>query len=152
MPVIVGTVIEKDSKFLLVQEAGENVRGKWNYPSGKLETGELLSEGILRETREECGLDVELTGICQVGTHRFPNEAFALVCFAAHHRSGKIKFDPEEILDACWFSYEEILEMSDQLRNADRVIHAIQNVKDGIVAPLEILKIYANPEDLKTNE
>ncbi len=147
MPVIVGTVIEKDNKFLLVQEADKNVRGKWNYPSGKLEIGELLPEGALRETREECGLDVELTGICQVGTHRFPGESFALVCFAAHQPSGEINFDPKEILDARWFSYEEIVNMSDQLRNTDRVLHAIENVKNCTIAPLDILKIYANPDD-----
>lgn len=149
MPVIVGGVIEKDGKYLLVQEAGEKVRGKWNYPSGSLETGELLTEGALREIREECGLMVDLTGICQIGTHRFPGEPFAMVVFSTRILSGEISFDPEEILDARWFTYDEICSMPEQLRNADRVIHAIENAKDGIIAPLDILKIYTNPSDIK---
>lgn len=149
MPVIVGGVIEQDGKFLLVQEAQSICRGQWNYPSGSLEVGELLTEGAVRETREECGLEVKPLGICQVGTHRFPHEAFAMVVFAMQVVGGEVIYDTDEILDARWFTYDEIVAMSDQLRNADRVLHAIDNVRRGVIAPMELLKVYENPNDLK---
>lgn len=149
MPVIVGGVIEKDGKYLLVQENHGTVKGKWNYPSGGLETGELLMEGAKREIREECGLEVELTGVCQIGTHRFPREAFAMVVFTTRVTGGEVVIDQIEISDAKWFSYEELLEMKDSLRNSDRILNAIDHVRNGVIAPMELIKFYENSEDLK---
>ena len=37
MKVIVGGVIEKDGKYLLVQEAKETCYEKWNFPAGHLD-------------------------------------------------------------------------------------------------------------------
>jgi 8-oxo-dGTP pyrophosphatase MutT (NUDIX family) len=42
MPVIVGGVVEKDGKYLLVQEAQEKCRGKWNLPAGHLDPNETI--------------------------------------------------------------------------------------------------------------
>ena len=55
MPVMVGGVIEKEGKFLLVQEAKENCKGKWNLPAGHLEINESIFEGAKREIFEETG-------------------------------------------------------------------------------------------------
>lgn len=61
--IIVGGVIKKDDKYLLVQEAKKRCRGKWNIPAGHLDTNESIFEGAKREVFEECGYNVELTGI-----------------------------------------------------------------------------------------
>jgi 8-oxo-dGTP diphosphatase len=45
---------------LLVERAGEPLKGWWSIPGGLLETGELLEDAIRREVREETGLDVEV--------------------------------------------------------------------------------------------
>ena len=43
MPAIIaGGVLEKDNKYLLVQEAKEKCRGKWNLPAGHLDPNEIL--------------------------------------------------------------------------------------------------------------
>ena len=139
----------QDGKYLLVQENHGKVKGKWNYPSGRLETGELLMEGAKREIREECGFEVELTGICQIGTHRFPTEPFAMVVFTTRVTGGEVVIDQIEISDAKWFSYEELLEMKDSLRNSDRILNAIDHVRNGVIAPMELIKFYENSEDLK---
>lgn len=145
MPIIVGGIIEKDEKYLLIQEGRGRCKGLWNIPAGTLDAEELLVEGAVREIKEECGLDVKLTGICEVGGTSFPNDSFAMITFATEIIGGKIEVDGDEILDAKWFSYEEILEMKDQLRGEDGIIHRIKNIRNGIVAPMEI---YIN---LKTN-
>ena len=59
--VIVGGVIQKDGKFLLVQEAQEKCRGKWNIPAGQLDPNETIFDGAKREIKEETGCNVELT-------------------------------------------------------------------------------------------
>lgn len=79
--VIVGTVIEKDGKYLLVQEAQEKCRGKWNLPAGHLDPGETMVDGAKREAKEETGCDVELTGVCQIGSKVLENGVFASVIY-----------------------------------------------------------------------
>lgn len=46
--VIVGGVVEKDGKFLLVQESKEKCRGKWNIPAGHLDPNETIFDGAKR--------------------------------------------------------------------------------------------------------
>ena len=70
MPIIVGGVLEKDGKYLLVQEAQEKCYGKWNLPAGHLDPNETIIEAAKREIKEESGLDVELTGVCQIGNRK----------------------------------------------------------------------------------
>ena len=67
LAVIVGCVIEKDGKYLLVQEAQEKCYGKWNLPAGHLDPNETIIDAAKREAKEETGCDVEPTGICQIG-------------------------------------------------------------------------------------
>lgn len=53
-----GILIE-DSKILLVKQKVSSSRA-WSLPGGKLEYGETLGEGMIREIREETGLDVKV--------------------------------------------------------------------------------------------
>ncbi len=141
MPVIVGGVVEKDGKYLLVQEAQEKCRGKWNIPAGHLDPNETVFEAAKREIREECGLDVELTGVCQIGNIKREDDAWISVIFSTKVLGGDIKFNPNEILDARWFTYEEILAMKDQLRMESFILGTIDNTRDNLVAPLGIVQL-----------
>ena len=141
MPVIVGGVLEKDGKYLLVQEAMERCYGKWNLPAGHLDPNETILEAAKREVKEESGLDVELSGVCQIGNCKLENDIFVSVIFTTAILGGDIKFDPEEILDVKWFSYEELLTMKDQLRSEDLILGAINNARSGLVASIDIVKM-----------
>jgi ADP-ribose pyrophosphatase YjhB (NUDIX family) len=55
----VGAVIVKAGRVLLVQRGNEPMKGHWSLPGGLLELGESLSDGVMREVREETGLLVE---------------------------------------------------------------------------------------------
>ncbi|RJP69465.1 MAG: NUDIX domain-containing protein [Candidatus Abyssobacteria bacterium SURF_17] len=60
----VGAVIrDAEGRLLLVRhkrERGGYWQGKWICPGGRLEPGETLAEGALREVREETHLDIKL--------------------------------------------------------------------------------------------
>ena len=57
MKVIVGGIIEKEGKYLLVQEAKKKCYEKWNVPAGHLDFNESLKQGAIREIKEETNLD-----------------------------------------------------------------------------------------------
>ena len=141
MPIIVGGVLEKDGKYLLVQEAQEKCYGKWNLPAGHLDPNETIIEAAKREIKEESGLDVELTGVCQIGNRKLEDDVFISVIFSTKVLGGDIKFDPNEILDVKWFSYEELLSMKAQLRSENLILGAINNTRSELVTSISIVEI-----------
>lgn len=119
--IIVGGVVKKDGKYLLVQEAKKECKGKWSIPAGHLEPNETIAEGAKREILEECGLEVEITGILHVRK----NSEWVNIAFSTNIIGGEIRFDKKEILDAKWFSLDDIINMKQDLRDLDWMLKAI---------------------------
>ena len=134
-----GGIIEQEGKYLLIQEAREDIHGKWNLPAGQLDPGETVSEAARREIYEECGFKVELTGVCQIGSWKLVDNITIGIIFSTKIVGGEINFNPDEILDAKWFTYDEILAMKSELRSADFLIGAIDNLLSHKVAPIDIV-------------
>ena len=139
--IIVGGIIEKDGKFLLVQEAQKECKGKWNIPAGHLNTNETIFEGAKREIYEECGCNVELTGVLTIGNKILANDNLISVIFATKLIDDNIKFDKNEILDVKWFTFEEILSMRDELRVYDWITSAISAFIEKRISSIEIIKV-----------
>jgi len=58
-PVVgVGALIICDGKILLEKRKGEPGKGKWSVPGGLVELGERVEDAVIREVKEETGLDV----------------------------------------------------------------------------------------------
>ena len=141
MKVIVGGIIEKDGKYLLVQEAKKKCYKKWNFPAGHLDIGETLKQGAIREVKEETGCDVELTGVCYIANRIQENEIFMMIVFTTKLLKEDIKFDEEEILDVKWFEYDEIISKMQEDLRGDYVRKAVMNNKNNIIAPIEIVDV-----------
>jgi ADP-ribose pyrophosphatase YjhB (NUDIX family) len=58
-------VVDDEGRILLQRRADS---GNWALPGGTMDIGETLGATVVRETREETGLDVELTGILGIYT------------------------------------------------------------------------------------
>ena len=56
----VGAIIFDGDSALLVERAGEPLKGWWSIPGGLLETGEKLEDALRREVLEETGLLIEI--------------------------------------------------------------------------------------------
>lgn len=141
MNVIVGGIIEKDGKYLLVQEAKKKCYEKWNFPAGHLDFNESLTQGAIREIKEETGCDVKLNGICYIPNRIMEDDLLVMITFNCKLINEDIKFDKEEILDVKWFEYNEIVNnMEEQLRGS-YVKTAIINHKQKLIAPIEIVNI-----------
>jgi 8-oxo-dGTP diphosphatase len=58
-PVVgVGAVVLRGCEVLLIKRGKDPLRGRWLVPGGTVELGETLQEAVVREVREETGLDV----------------------------------------------------------------------------------------------
>ena len=55
----VGALIVCDGKLLLEKRKNEPGKGKWSIPGGLVELGESVEQTVIREVREETGLEVE---------------------------------------------------------------------------------------------
>lgn len=122
--IVCGVVIEQDGKFLLVQEKQPKVYGKWNLPAGRVDDGESLEQAAVREAKEECGYDVKLTG--HLLTIHLEVHLPVLHAYSCKIVSGELTFPKHEILDAKWFSLDEIYGMEKELRNTDYILGAIK--------------------------
>jgi len=141
--VVVGVILEKDGKFLLVQEAKTEAAGKWNQPAGWLDLKEDIIEGAKREAFEETGLKIELLGLLGLyplikttdGVLKYPIK----IIFAAKALDNNIKFDKNELLDAKWFALDEIKALGENLRDLD-IIREARDYLAGEIYPLSVIK------------
>src|SRR5579862_1715698 len=79
--VVVATLPILEDRVVLIRRATQPGHGKWAYPGGYLEVGETLEEGAIRETKEETGLDVEITGLA--GVYSRPGGRAITIAFQA---------------------------------------------------------------------
>ena len=100
MVVIVGGIIVKDNKVLLVQEAKKKCYGKWNIPAGRLELNESILSGAIREIKEETGCDVELTGILNITSKKLENETLVMLTFMTRLLNENITYNKNDSLDS----------------------------------------------------
>ena len=117
--VTVATVVARDGKLLMVEEFASQ-RLVLNQPAGHLEPDESLFEAALRETREETGWDVNLTGF--IGAYQWKAEEsgrhYLRFAFAAE----PLRHDAERKLDdgiqrALWLTPAELQQESHRHRS-----------------------------------
>ena len=139
--IVVGCLIEKDKKILLVKEAKEKCRGKWNFPAGHLEFNESIFECAKREVFEETGCSVELMELLQIVNKKNNDNNFIGIIFSAKIKEEKMQYNKDEILDIKWFSYDEILNMQDELRNPILIVDGVKKFIQNQGANINIVKI-----------
>lgn len=142
MQIIVGGVIEKDEKILMVQEAKKNCYQKWNIPAGHLEEGETIFEGAIREIREETGCKVKLTNMFPIINKKMEDDILILITFTAELLEESICFQQEEILDVKWIEKKELERMgSENLRDEKLMKKTLEMIKENKLYPLDAIEI-----------
>lgn len=92
---VTGILIE-DNKILLVKQRISDKRN-WSLPGGKLEQGETIEQGIIREMKEETGLDVEIIKflyLCDVSASK---HSLLHITFLLKRINGEIKLPTNEL-------------------------------------------------------
>ena len=78
---VAGAIAELDGGIVLIQRSIEPGYGKWTFPGGFVERGEVAESAAARETLEETGLEIEVGGI--VGLYTYEGQIPAIAVFAA---------------------------------------------------------------------
>ena len=66
---VAATIPEQEGRVLLTRRSIDPGRGLWTFPGGFVDYGETVTDAALRETFEETGLLVDLTGLLNVFTY-----------------------------------------------------------------------------------
>jgi 8-oxo-dGTP pyrophosphatase MutT (NUDIX family) len=141
--VTVAAVIEKDGKFLLVEE--HTSQGlMFNQPAGHLEPDESLIAGVSREALEETAYEFEPQYL--IGIYRWHSQAsdVTYLRFAfggritAHHPERPLD---DGIVEAKWMSPDEIRATQNRHRSP-LILRCVEDYLAGKRYPLEILTHY----------
>jgi len=84
-------VIQKGKCIVLIKRRFEPFRGRWAFPGGFVDYGERVEDAVIREAREETGLDIELVRLIGVYSDpdRDPRKHVAVVSYLARIAGGK---------------------------------------------------------------
>ena len=97
-----GVLIEKDRVLITQRKAGSHLAGAWEFPGGKVEPGEDPRDALVRELREELGIETTVDEIIEVTFHAYETRAVVLLFFAAK----RTETSPEpRALDIAAFRY-----------------------------------------------
>lgn len=116
-PAIIG-IIQKDNKYLLTRRQDldredSELNGRWQYPGGGMEFAETPESALIREIKEECGIDISIKKLLpKIFTTVRENWQGLFICYhceMADMNAGIII--NEEASEYGWFTYEEIINM-----------------------------------------
>jgi NAD+ diphosphatase len=80
--------------------------GMFSTLAGFVDPGESLEETVVREVREEVG--IEVANVRYFGSQPWPFPSSLMVAFTAEHAGGELAPDPAEIEEAAWYAADEI--------------------------------------------
>lgn len=141
MEIIVGTIILKNDKILMVKEAKKDCYSKWSFPAGHLEKKEMLIEGAKRETLEESGCIVEIKKAFPILVSRREKEDVLIIYFLADLVEEKFSYDANEILETKWLTIDEIKNMDEQeFRSYPVVKKILESIETNDLYKIDIFK------------
>ena len=101
---VAGLVTNNNGEILLIKSP----RRGWEYPGGMVEPGETFQDALLREVKEEAGVDVEITGF--IGLCKNIEKDVVNIDFACRAVGGQLRTSHESS-EVLWVKREDALSM-----------------------------------------
>ncbi|HEY8910826.1 MAG TPA: NUDIX hydrolase [Desulfosporosinus sp.] len=106
----VGGVLWHNDKVLLVQRGYNPGKGMWTIPGGYVDHGESIGEAIIREIREETGIDAKPLSIIAL-RDRPAEKHNTYIIFLMQFLGGNLQAQLEEVTDLGFFTLQECLSL-----------------------------------------
>jgi NAD+ diphosphatase len=113
-------VLVERGDLVLLARASRFTEPIYSVLAGFVEPGESLEETVYREIEEETGILVK--DVRYFGSQPWPFPDSLMVGFTARYASGEIHVDGKEILDARWFSVDELPQIPGKISIARKLI------------------------------
>lgn len=113
----VGVILVRGGKILLGRrhpdpnkaDSAFKSAGEWCLPGGKLDWGESLEEGAIREVKEETGITIKNPQVISVHNFKNKHAHFVTIGLIAKSWKGSPKVvEPEEMVEWQWFSLKKL--------------------------------------------
>ncbi|GGK64864.1 NUDIX hydrolase [Sphaerisporangium melleum] len=102
---VTGVVRDEQGRVLLLKHRFWPEGRQWGLPGGWAKKAETFEDTLVREVREETGLDIRVTGLAYL---RSGYRLRAEVAFEAVLTGGSIAIDSFEVLEARWFAPDDL--------------------------------------------
>lgn len=105
-----GVIVTKNNKILTGRRISTHEPDTWCFPGGYIEVGETWEECAIRETKEECGLEIQNIHFVTATNDIFSKEKHHITIFMqAECISGEPQtLEPDKIIDWQWVEWENL--------------------------------------------
>jgi NAD+ diphosphatase len=112
-------LVKREDMILLARSPGFP-KGLYSVLAGFVEPGESIEEAVVREVREEVG--IEVTNVRYFGSQPWPFPNSLMIGFTAEYTGGDLNPQPGEIEDAGWYTADDLPKMPPKLSIARAMI------------------------------
>ena len=112
--VVAGALCDARGRILIARRpADKHMAGRWEFPGGKVGVGESEVQALVRELREELGVQVREPRFCLRLTHAYPDRTVQLSCWIVRDFAGEPRsLDGQQLkwVPAAELAQQDILE------------------------------------------
>ena len=121
--VCVGAIAVDNDRLLLVRRGNQPGAGSWSVPGGRVEPGETVGEAVVREVREETGLEA-LCGPLLGWVERIGDDHhFVILDFVVEILDPAEPTAGDDAADAAWIPLVDVAEMTDLVEGLAEFLH-----------------------------